>query len=359
MKAYISSRKFHPGHFSHLNASYLMLHDLGFEPSLYINSGFNEMANQLKKINLFSQFIADKDFKYLFVLFPSFRSIIDMIYVSVFRKNLVIVYFFHEPYDSFSSYLKSGFSVYKTIKISLFAIFNFFLVILSSKVILPSTNALNKYNQKYYWLKKSHIRIPLLFSDELMGQVNSFSQRSFISYIGTIASDHAFDEFASFVSQAVKQNSFPELQFLIATRSAIPNCTLKILEEAIVSGRLVIYSGQPLTNEKINHCYHSSIVVWNAYKRSMQSGVMPKAFMFGTPVLISSLNQSEFFTNHECGEIITDYNYEIIFIAISSIVEKFSYYSMCCRDSFLRQYFYKIHSQVFLNFISSPNESFV
>jgi glycosyltransferase involved in cell wall biosynthesis len=100
-------------------------------------------------------------------------------------------------------------------------------------------------------------------------------------------------------------------------------------------------------------------VVWNAYRRSMQSGVMPKAFMFGTPVLISDLNQSEFFVNHECGEIIFKYNYESIVLGISRIIENFSMYSKSCRISFLRNYFYKTHSQQFLEFISSSKEGVV
>ena len=338
-------------------ANYLMLDDLGLNPSLYVNSEFNEMAGNLKIINLFSQLAADKNFKYLIVWFPSIQSLFDMLYVIFFRKNTVIVYFFHEPHDSFFSYLKSGFSLFKTIKISLVSLFNLFLVSLSNKIVLPSTAALKIYNQRYSWLGKSHIRIPLLFSDELTGTINNFSQRTFISYIGTVANDHAFDEFVFFVSRALKESLFSELQFLIATRSDIPDWALKSLAEAISSGRLIVHSGRPLTNEEINYYYHSSIVVWNAYKRSMQSGVMPKAFMFGTPVLVSDSNLSEFFVDHDNGELITQYNYEIIVMVISKIIEKFAYYSKCSREAFLRHYFYKAHTQEFLEFISSANES--
>lgn len=359
MKAYISSRRFHPGHFSHMHANYLMLIDLGMSPSLYVNAGFNRMAIDLKKINYFSQLIVDKNFKYLIVWFPSIQSLFDMLFVRLFRKNTTIIYFFHEPYDSFFSYLNSGFGLLKTIKISLVSLFNLLLVAFSNKVVLPSDAALQKYNEGYSWLNKPHIRIPLLFNDELINHVNDFHKRPFISYVGTVADDHAFDEFVSFVSKAVEENLFPGLHFLIATRSDMPSWALEKLSNAISTERLIIHSGRPLTNDEINEYYHSSVVVWNAYRRSMQSGVMPKAFMFGTPVLVSEFNQSEFFVNHDNGELITQYNYEITVSAISRIIANFAHYSECSREAFLKQYFYKTHSQKFLEFISSSNESCV
>lgn len=354
MKAYISSRRFHPGHFSHMYANYLMLVDLGLNPSFYINDGFNQMAGDLNKINLFSEFVADKDFKFLIVWFPSIQSLLDMIFVRFFRKDTTIIYFFHEPYDSFRAYLKSGFGILKTIKISLASFFSLLLVALSDKVVLPSNAALKKYNQSYDWLKKSHIRIPLLFGDELINRVNDFTKRPYISYVGTVADDHAFDEFVFFVARAVQENLFTGLQFLIATRSDLPKWAKEKLAEAISSGRLVVQSGRPLSNQEINGYYHSSMVVWNAYRRSMQSGVMPKAFMFGTPVLVSDFNQSEFFVNHENGELISQYNYDIIVLAITRIIENFAHYSECSREAFLKQYFYKTHAQEFLEFITAP-----
>ncbi len=356
MRAYISSRRFHPGHFSHMHANYLMMLDLGFEPSLYINEGFNSMAGDLKRINRFSQLLSDKELKYLIVWFPSIQSLFDMLFVKLFRRDASIVYFFHEPYDSFLNYLKSGFSFFKTIKVTLVSIFNFFLVLLSNKVLLPSDAALQKYEASYAWLYKPHIRIPLLFTDELAGPIHEISLRPFISYIGTIAEDHAFDEFVSVVARASDAALFPGLQFLIATRSVMPEWAIEKLAGAIASEKLVVRSGKPLTNAEINASYHSSVVVWNAYRRSMQSGVMPKAFMFGTPVLVSELNQSEFFINHECGELISQYNYENIVLAISKIIVNFSMYSKYSRGAFLRNYFYPAHSHEFLKFISPPKE---
>ncbi len=357
MKAYISSRRFHPGHFSHMHANYLMLTEVGFESCLYVNSGFDAESANLNRINHFSQLCADKQFQYLIVWFPSIQSVFDMLYVRLFRRNAKIIYFFHEPYDSFSNYLKSGFSLLKTIKITIVQIFNFCLVALANKIVLPSNAALKIYEANYAWLNKPHLRLPLLFSDELLGPILEFPERRFISYLGTIAEDHAFDQFVLFVAKASEEGIFPELQFLIATRSDLPEWAVKQLARAMETKKLIVRSGKPLTNTEINTYYHASVVVWNAYKRSMQSGVMPKAFMFGTPVLVSELNQSEFFINHERGELIAQYNYESFVSTVNAIIANFPMYSKCSREAFLTQYFYKAHSQEFLKFISSPAES--
>ena len=357
MKAYISSRRYHPGHFSHMYANYLMLTDMGCESCLYVNPSFNAASHGLNRINYFTQLRADKHFEYLIVWFPSIQSLFDMLYVRLFRRKVKIVYFFHEPYDSFRNYLKSGFGLLKTIKITIVQIFNFCLVLLTHKVVLPSNAALQTYEANYAWLNKPYLRLPLLFSDESIGPIYEFSDRKFIAYLGTIAEDHAFDEFVSFVAKASEEGLFPGLQFLIASRSELPQWAAEKLAQAIVTKKLIVHSGNPLSNAEINAFYHSSVVVWNAYRRSMQSGVMPKAFMFGTPVLVSELNQSEFFINHERGELIAQYNYDSFVSAITAIIANFSMYSKCSREAFLSQYFYRAHSQEFLEFLSLTSES--
>ena len=57
--------------------------------------------------------------------------------------------------------------------------------------------------------------------------------------------------------------------------------------------------GRPMTDNEINMAYASSIAVWNAYNRTTQSGVMSKAFMFGTPAIVLKKNVSEFMADKE------------------------------------------------------------
>jgi glycosyltransferase involved in cell wall biosynthesis len=94
----------------------------------------------------------------------------------------------------------------------------------------------------------------------------------------------------------------------------------------------VVRAGRALTNAEINKYYAKSTVVWNAYKRSMQSGVLAKAYMFGTPVVVSILNKSEYFLDRENGVLVSGkYDFTEIQDAIGDIILRFEEYSSQCR----------------------------
>jgi glycosyltransferase involved in cell wall biosynthesis len=118
------------------------------------------------------------------------------------------------------------------------------------------------------------------------------------------------------------------------------------------TGRLTIKSGRPLSNSEMNAAYGSSLVIWNAYKRSMQSGVLPKAYMFGTPILISAANRSEFFVDGEHGaEVSTRFETRELADAVLRIAKDFEHYSRACRAAFLRHFDYRANAPTFLEAI--------
>ncbi|WP_233185630.1 glycosyltransferase [Thermotoga sp. SG1] len=69
---------------------------------------------------------------------------------------------------------------------------------------------------------------------------------------------------------------------------------------------LRIAHGRPLPNSEINRAYKESFCIWNVYRRSTQSGVLPKAYMFGTPVIANDIGSFlEFVRPEETGKIIS------------------------------------------------------
>jgi glycosyltransferase involved in cell wall biosynthesis len=197
-----------------------------------------------------------------------------------------------------------------------------------------------------------YAKMNLLFSDEARSDQLKTS-RFFISYIGTIAEDHAFEEFVRLMHASICNKTLAPFKFLIATRSQIPVKLSEVIEQGILSGRLFVQSGAPMTNEKINVFYAQSYVVWNAYKRSMQSGVLPKAYMFGTPVLMSTSNQSEYFEEGVHGALISDQYSDVEFEdAILKIQAKWPTLSENCRDFFLQNFDYRTLASTFMNFVS-------
>ena len=107
-----------------------------------------------------------------------------------------------------------------------------------------------------------------------------------------------------------------------------------------------------MSNIKINNYFEKSVLVWNAYNRSMQSGVLPKAFMFGAPVVMLKKNENEFMQNKITGILIEDNNdvYEIK-NAIEFILSKRDFFFVNCRFKFKESFYYKNKLDVFKKMI--------
>ena len=342
MKAITISLNFNPGHFSHLMASYKLLEDCGYESYLYINPRFNQFDenNEFRKINTPAQLAQLSEIKIAVFWFPSIRNIWEAIRFKFFLKSQ-IVYIYHEPFDSIKNYYNSGFRFKKIVKICLINIVNMPVLLLADNIILPSNAAFSLYQKKYLWINKNASRIPLLFDDETTGNITTVAKQ-YISYIGTVAADHAFDKFVTFVDIAITNNWFDDMVFLIATGSQIPEQQKAIIDKHQASGRLRISAGHFMTNAEINEHYRNSIVVWNAYNRSMQSGVLPKAYMFGTPVIVLAKNANEYILDDHTGILIDDNNnIQQIKDAIQKITSNKEIFVHNCRELFLNVFFYK------------------
>jgi glycosyltransferase involved in cell wall biosynthesis len=261
------------------------------------------------------------------------------------------VYICHEPYTSFSSYRQAGFGVLKALRVKAIAAVSSTICTLSRKIILPSSRAFDAFPRAVYKPER-YAKIDLMFADESDDDLTP-CHRDFVSYIGTIAEDHAFDEFVHLMQACIDGQLLQSLKFIIATRSQIPTKYSIVITKCLSSGRLVLQSGSPMTNKTINHFYSQSFVVWNAYKRSMQSGVLPKAYMFGAPVLVSTSNTSEHFEDGIHGVLISNrYSVEEFCQAISKLELSWSIMSKNCRNYYLNNFDYRAISARFMNFVT-------
>jgi len=350
MKVIIVSHNFNPGHFSHLYANYKLVTGSGLTAGFYWNDKFDKFLKDDEKKKVLKLNATDISKNDIYVVwFPSLKALAEMVYLRLMSKGQII-YVLHEPFDSIKSYLDSGFTVLKTLKILAVSFINYLMVKCSHKIILPSSKAFTTFKLRYNFLGPS-IKIPLMFDDEAVS-ILPISKRKFISYIGTIAEDHAFDEYVKFIIHSITNDWFPKYKFLIATKSFLPLDQRNLLLPHIESGAVILEEGSPMSNDKINDYYNNSIVVWNAYRRSMQSGVLPKAYMFGAPLLVSTCNSSEYFNDREHGVIVSEkYDIDDLKMAVDDIISHFEKYSKYCRDKFLKTFFYKANEYKFINFV--------
>ena len=270
-------------------------------------------------------------------VFPSIRNLKEILWLKR-NTSSKIVYIFHEPLDKYSTYRKAGFSHQKMLKLRVINMVNALTVKWSDIILLPSNKAVSYYKSNKLYKNENYHHIPLLYDDELTEELKH-AERQYFSYIGTVASDHSFDKFVDFVRQVIQRDELEGFRFLIATKSKVDH---KELRPLIESGRLELYEGKPLTDGQINCFYASSYAVWNAYERTTQSGVLAKAFMFGTPVVFLDKNRSEFVRDGKEGIAVkSNTDYDAIKEAIKEIKGHFAYYSEMCRNRFLHSFYYR------------------
>lgn len=334
--AIIVSLNFNPGHVSHLIASYKQMEELGYSSVYYVNPLFAEFLPDNVSI-ITSDFKIPKC-EVAVITFPSLHNL--PLIQRLRKQGTKIIYIFHEPLAPLSHYRASGFSYKYLVKLWIIDHINSLTVKWSDCILIPSKKAIEYYqkNPKYKNPKVQYI--PLLYDDEAINARPC--NRQYISYIGTVAADHSFDEFLKYVEKAIDYNWNPEYKFLIATKSEFD-----IPEKLSVCSRVVIKKGTPLTNEEINNAYSSSILVWNAYTRTTQSGVLAKAYMFGTPALVMKHNLNEFMVDKQTVfSIIDNTDVNEIQSGIDDIIRNFVKYTANCRDSFLSLFYYRNYNKI-------------
>ena len=355
MKAILVSKRFNPGHVSHLEANAKLLEANGFDVRFLVNRKFHSFADcsiKGKETGFFYLLKLRKGDLFI-VWFPSVSVVFNLIFVRLFTQATT-VYVYHEPYTSFSSYRDAGFNWLKALRVTAISWVSQSICRLSNKIILPSARAFNAI-PKAKVEPKRYAKINLIFADESTLQTTEMS-RNYVSYIGTIAEDHAFDEFVRLMQKCIADQALQPLSFLIATRSQVSEKHRTAIDECLASNRLVLQCGSPMTNGMINHFYSQSFVVWNAYRRSMQSGVLPKAYMFGAPVILSEANQSEYFKDGVHGVMISDrYSFDEFQDAITRLESSWSVMSENCRSYYLQNFDYRSLSTPFMHFISGKS----
>ena len=309
MEALIISLNFHPGHVSHMVASYKQCEELGYKSTYYVDPEFENYLpanSNILKNGINSCPITDL----AIFLFPSQKNL-PLIW-KMKRKGVKVVYIFHEPLSPMSDYRKAGFSYKYLAKLWVINRISQLTVKWSNLILLPSKKAVDFYEKNPLYKNRN-----------------------------------SFNEFLNFVEWAIKENKMPELRFLIATKSSFT-----VPDALKGSQRITIQQGRPLTDEEINAYYASSIVVWNAYARTTQSGVLAKSFMFGTPALVLRKNCNEFaHDGMEIKAIEDNANKDEIAAAIVEVKKNFLFYSSNCRKRFMESFYYRQYNKQFRELI--------
>jgi hypothetical protein len=348
-KVLVVSLNFNPGHYSHLVANCKLIAEAGFEPILYIHPKFNEMDAEgcFRRVNRPGELCLLGEIEYAVFWFPSLLNVVEIIRLRWTYKSYII-YVYHEPFESVTRYVESGMGILRVCKVALIHLVNLVIIWLSNYIVLPSASAYNIYWSKYRGINARCSIIPLMFDDE-SEPGDLLRRKTKISYIGTAAEDHAFDKFLAFAAFAIRGEMLSEFGFVIATRSVIAPDNMRIVSELIRSGRLAVFQGRPLGTREINCFFCDSLVVWNAYNRSMQSGVLPKAYMFGAAIIGAQSGATEHIDNHVTGVVVCS-NADVLELrcAVEEIASRRNEFFRAARAKFLATFYYRVASDKFM-----------
>lgn len=343
MKALIISLNFHPGHVSHMVASYKQCEELGYESTYYVARGFCDFLPKDSRIVTNEEKVLEADLAIF--LFPSQKNL-SLIW-KLKRMGCKVVYIFHEPLAPMKVYKEAGFSWKYLAKLWVIDHVSALTVKWSDVILVPSRKAVKYYNENKLYTNENCHYLPLMYADEREMR-HSKMPRIYFSYIGTVVADHSFQEYLNFVEWAVSNKKLNGVNFLIGTKSEF-----EVPEVLLKSERVTIKKGKPMSDEEINAYYASTLVIWNAYARTTQSGVLAKSFMFGTPALVMRQNLNEFTHDGENVVAIDDNtSYEQIEGAVQKISGCFESYSAACRKEFEKSFYYKVNNDKFKEIIN-------
>lgn len=353
MKTCIVSLKFSPGHLSHMLAYGRLFQEMGCQVCFYLDTNYRKMVEEAKLESVY-YFRKDPVPQCDIIFFANVSQFNHIIAGQLRKVKSKIIYLYHEPFDRVQNYLKEG--IRQTIKAIGAHYFSVKTLRLSDLVIVPSNYALELYKMHDIKYCQNVQVIYLLFDDESESEPD-ITKKEFFSYIGHAVKGHAFDEYLEFIQYSYKMRQ--DMKFQIATRTDLTSYLkkYKLLTKMINEEKLKITHGRTLLNREINEAYMNSFAVWNIYKRSTQSGVLPKSFMFGTPVIANKVGSfSEFvkdgYNGYLLGENITTKNFRLIMEKIIEIKDNLPHFSKNARTTFLNKFYYKSYVTFIRNLMS-------
>lgn len=338
-KIAIVSLRFNPAFIQFLIAYAKTAVELGCEVEFILDSGYRRFEELASIANIAAASDIGTEPRWTHALFLN-PSVKNLELAAKFKKiGAKILYIYHEPWQMSPGYLFDE-GLVATAKAFAAHRFTVPVLRLANVIILPSRFGISQYRKADAKHNRSCVYIPLLFDDEAPeNSLEDLSKKQFFGYVGGLCRAHGFDQYIAFMKYAFRKGM--DTRFMIGSMYPLPG---GILDDPLIKrnlDKLEIRCGRPLTSEEMNACYAESFCIWNIYRRSTQSAVLPKAMMLGTPSLASRAGSyPEFITDGFNGKFAVGDDVDSIARAVDNIRANQASYASACRERFRNIFFY-------------------
>ncbi len=196
-------------------------------------------------------------------------------------QDVRVISHIHEP-DIYKGVYALGHTIYTRI---VMAVQNW-MIHLSNDVVVSSEFAKAIFEENFPWYRGQLRLVPLLFEDY---QCTEALPRKYISYVGTVGhhgKHRGIDIFLNLLKHCVQSAS--EIEFQIVTKDDISTYTSDLTHEELSA--LHIINKPKISDAEISKALKQSIVCLLLYDYPVkQSGVIPVAYMNGTPVIATEV----------------------------------------------------------------------
>lgn len=206
---------------------------------------------------------------------PDKKLPLDLILRRLRRRRSVV--WIHEPEKNPIRRLRHAGGWLGVTRLIILIMFNYLCFLFADKLVVFSNNGFSNLPD---FARSKCVVSSLPFIDLAQGyELDKFEkQQTVIAYIGTVASDHAFEEFCTWV----KQSKLTSVTFKVYTRSKVCDRLIDQLGDSLQ------WSGEDMSSDYIALAYADADFIWCNYKVANQSGVLPMALMWSATPLVSN-----------------------------------------------------------------------
>jgi glycosyltransferase involved in cell wall biosynthesis len=338
-KVAIISLRINPAFIQHLIAYAKAVQELGGTADLLLDPTYRRFPEleQTARVLYYGTDPLDPAWTHAIYLNVSLenRRVSAMLQVGGVRQ----LYVYHEPWQMSLRYLLSE-GLPDTAKALLAHRATVPVLKRATAVVLESEFGLSVYRKNDARINPRGVYYPQIYDDDAVSCFPELlKSKRYFSFIGNPCKAHGFEQYIAFVTYCLQSNL--DVEFMIACRQELSGIEKEPLFMAN-AGKLKIRSGKPLSNDEMNRCYAESLCVWNLYRRSTQSGVLPKALMFGAPVVATRIGSfPEYIIDRHNGRFLTPDDHQGLVDAFHDFRANRQLYGHHCRETFLKTFYYR------------------